>query len=142
MVYLVHGFSSWEISDLLCLSERTVQRYLTLLHQTGDVKPAKCRNGPQGYWTGLDKFNFCSSYYVIYGGPVVQFSSFVFHPSIFVFCLSFFVFCPSIFVFHFLSFDFHFSFFDFHFCFSFRFFSGRHGRHVMWTSRHNTIIAY
>ena len=44
---LVHGFASHEIADLFCLSERTVRRYITLFHQTGDVKPVSCRNGPQ-----------------------------------------------------------------------------------------------
>ena len=44
---LVHGFSSHEVSELLCLSERTVRRYLTLFHQTGDVKPLSRRNGAQ-----------------------------------------------------------------------------------------------
>ena len=45
----VHGFSSKEISDLLCLSERTVCRYITLFHQTGDVKPVSRdrRNRPR-----------------------------------------------------------------------------------------------
>ena len=42
---LVHGFSSHEISNLFCLSERTVRRYLILFHRTGDVKPAVRRNG-------------------------------------------------------------------------------------------------
>ena len=44
---LVHGFTSREIADLLCLSERTVRRYITLFHQTGDVKPVSHRSGPQ-----------------------------------------------------------------------------------------------
>ena len=40
-------FTSQEIGDLLCLSERTVRRYITLFRQTGDVKPASRRNGSQ-----------------------------------------------------------------------------------------------
>ena len=44
---LVHGFSSHEVSELLCLSERTVRCYLMLFHQTGDVKPVSRRNGAQ-----------------------------------------------------------------------------------------------
>ena len=44
---LVHGKSTFEISQLLCLSERTIQRYVTLFRQTGDVKPLERRNGPQ-----------------------------------------------------------------------------------------------
>ena len=38
---LVHGFTSHEVADM-CLSERTVRRYITLFHQTGDVKPGLC----------------------------------------------------------------------------------------------------
>ena len=44
---LAHGFSSQEVGEILCLSERTVRRYLTLFHQTGDVQPATRRNGAQ-----------------------------------------------------------------------------------------------
>jgi len=44
---LVHGKSAFEISQLLCLSERTIQRYPTLFRQTGDVKPQEHRNGQQ-----------------------------------------------------------------------------------------------
>ena len=44
---LVHGFSSRDIGELLCVSERTVRRYLSLFHLTGDVKPASRRNGAQ-----------------------------------------------------------------------------------------------
>ena len=42
---LTHGFSSQEVGEILCLSKRTVRRYLTLFHQTGDVQPATRRNG-------------------------------------------------------------------------------------------------
>ena len=44
---LAQGFSSQEIGEILCLSERTVRRYLTLFHQTGNVQPATRRNGPR-----------------------------------------------------------------------------------------------
>ena len=43
---LVHRASTRKISWLLCLSKRTVQRYLALFHRTGDVKPRARRNGP------------------------------------------------------------------------------------------------
>ena len=43
---LVHRTSTRKISRLLCLSERTVQRYLALFHRTGDVKTRARRNGP------------------------------------------------------------------------------------------------
>ena len=44
---LIHGKSAFEISQFLCLSERTIQRYVTLFRQTGDVKPQEHSNGPQ-----------------------------------------------------------------------------------------------
>ena len=43
---LVYRASASKISRLLCLSERTVQRYLTLFRRTGDVKPKERKNGP------------------------------------------------------------------------------------------------
>ena len=43
---LVYRASASKISRLLCLSERTVQRYLALFHRTGDVKPRERKNGP------------------------------------------------------------------------------------------------
>ena len=52
---LVHGFSSHEVSELLCLSERTVRRYLTLFHQMGDVKPVSRRNGAQRLLVDLEQ---------------------------------------------------------------------------------------
>ena len=54
---LVHGFSSHEVSELLCLSERTVRRYLTLFHQTGDVKPVSRRNGAQRLLGDLEQLH-------------------------------------------------------------------------------------
>ena len=44
---LAHRASALKISRLLCLSERTVQRYLALFHRTGDVKPMIRKNGPR-----------------------------------------------------------------------------------------------
>ena len=43
---LVQRASTLKISRLLCLSQRTVQRYLVLFHRTGDVKPRVRKNGP------------------------------------------------------------------------------------------------
>ena len=43
---LVQRASTSKISRLLCLSQRTVQRYLALFHRTGDVKPRVRKNGP------------------------------------------------------------------------------------------------
>lgn len=39
-------------SPTLCLSERTVQRYLALFHQTGDVKLLSRKNGPEKLLAG------------------------------------------------------------------------------------------
>ena len=61
---LVHGFTSREITDLLCLSERTVRRYITLFYQTGDVKPVSRRSGPQRLLGDLEQLHLFSSYYV------------------------------------------------------------------------------
>ena len=44
---LVHQASPKEIGQALCLSERTVQRYLSSFQQTGDVQPVARQNGPQ-----------------------------------------------------------------------------------------------
>ena len=54
---LVCGFTLWEIADLLCLSERTVKRYITLFHQTGDVKPVSHRSGPQRLLGDLEQLH-------------------------------------------------------------------------------------
>jgi len=63
---LVHGKSAFEISQLLCLSERTIQRYLTLFRQTGDVKPLEHRNGPQKL---LSDFEQCELLSLILQNP-------------------------------------------------------------------------
>ena len=52
---IAHGFSSQEVSNILCLSKCTVQRYLTLFHQTGDVQPATHRNGAQKLLGNLEQ---------------------------------------------------------------------------------------
>ena len=57
---LVHGKNTSEISQLLCLSERTIGRYLTLFRQTGDVKPIECRNGPQRLLGGFEQLKLLS----------------------------------------------------------------------------------
>ena len=46
-VYLVQRCSPREISSLLNVSERTVRRYLSLFHQTGDVQMKPRNNGPK-----------------------------------------------------------------------------------------------
>ena len=44
---LAHRASALKISRLLCLSERTVQRYFASFHHTGDVKLMIRKNGPR-----------------------------------------------------------------------------------------------
>ena len=43
----VHNLTSREIANQLCLSQRSVYRYLRLFEQTGDVKPMSYRHGPK-----------------------------------------------------------------------------------------------
>ena len=45
---LAYRANALKISRLLCLSERTVQRYLAMFHQTGDIKPMSRKNGLLG----------------------------------------------------------------------------------------------
>ena len=44
--YLVHRQSSAEIGKQFNVSKRTVRRYITRFHITGDVEPSKRRHGP------------------------------------------------------------------------------------------------
>lgn len=46
-MHLAHNKSPADIAQLLCISERTVRRYLTLFYQTGDVEPRPRTNGPK-----------------------------------------------------------------------------------------------
>ena len=50
---IAHGATPTEIGQLLCLSERTVRRYLALFQQTGVVEPAVRTNGPQRLLGGM-----------------------------------------------------------------------------------------
>ena len=43
---IVNHWDANDISQLLCVSERTVRRFVTLFQQTGDVKPKSHRHGP------------------------------------------------------------------------------------------------
>ena len=45
-VHLMYHTSASEIGELLGLSQRTVQRYLALYHQTGDIQARPRKNGP------------------------------------------------------------------------------------------------
>ena len=45
-LFLVPQMSPAEISQYLCVSQRTVQRYISMFEQTGDVKPITQRHGP------------------------------------------------------------------------------------------------
>ena len=44
---LVHGSTPAEIAQLLCISKKTVRRYLRMFKTTGEVKPAPQQCGPQ-----------------------------------------------------------------------------------------------
>jgi len=46
-MHLAHNKSPADIAQLLCISERTVRRYLTLFYPTGDVEPRPRTNGPK-----------------------------------------------------------------------------------------------
>ena len=40
------GLNPEEISALVCVSQSTIRRYLTLFERTGDVQPISQRHGP------------------------------------------------------------------------------------------------
>ena len=44
--YTAHHLSATDISQQLCISERTVRRYIDMFEQTGEVKPKKQHHGP------------------------------------------------------------------------------------------------
>ena len=46
-MYVAHSKSPADIAQLLCISERTVRRYLTLFYQVGDFEPRPRTNGPK-----------------------------------------------------------------------------------------------
>lgn len=43
---VVNHWDTSDISQLLCVSERTVRRFVTLFQRTGDIKPKSYRHGP------------------------------------------------------------------------------------------------
>ncbi len=45
-LYTAKQLSAAEISQLVCVSERSVRRYITQFQQTGDVQPVPHRHGP------------------------------------------------------------------------------------------------
>ena len=58
---VVRGMSSLEISDLLFMSERSVQRYLCLLHSSGSVSPKDSSGGPGKLLTEFEQFAILQS---------------------------------------------------------------------------------
>ena len=44
--YTAHHLSATDISQQLCISERTVRRYIDMFEQTGEVEPKKQHHGP------------------------------------------------------------------------------------------------
>ena len=67
---VVRGMSSFEIADLLFISERSVQRYLSLFHSTGSVAPKDSTGGPGKILTEVEQF------------PILQ--SLIYNPSAFL----------------------------------------------------------
>ena len=57
---IVRGMSSFEINDLLFMSERSVQRYLSLFHSTGSVAPKDSTGDPDKILTEQNSFLFYS----------------------------------------------------------------------------------
>lgn len=45
-LYISHKLAPSDIAHIMCISERTVWRYIALFEQTGDVKPATYHHGP------------------------------------------------------------------------------------------------
>ena len=45
--YLSQSFTTFQISELFSVSERTVRRYISLFHQTGDIEPTTRKYGPE-----------------------------------------------------------------------------------------------
>ena len=45
-LYIVHQLTVMDISQQLCMSERTVRRYINMFKQTGEIEPRTQRRGP------------------------------------------------------------------------------------------------
>ena len=45
-IYLTQNLPVAEIASIVCVSERTVWRYIALFRQTGDVEPQQRKYGP------------------------------------------------------------------------------------------------
>ena len=58
---VVRGMNSFEIADLLFMSERSVQRYLSLFHSTGSVAPKDSTGGPGKLLTETEQFSILQS---------------------------------------------------------------------------------
>ena len=58
---VVCGMSSFETADLLFMSERSVQRYLSLFHSTGSVAPKDSTGGPGKILTEVKQFSILQS---------------------------------------------------------------------------------
>ena len=57
---IVHGMSSFEMADLLLMSDGSVQRYLSLFQSTGSVAPKDSTGGPGKLLTETEQFLSCS----------------------------------------------------------------------------------
>ena len=45
-LYLVHHLSAADVSEVICISERTARRYIRMFETTGDVEPKSYTRGP------------------------------------------------------------------------------------------------
>ena len=68
---LAHNPTASEISNLLLLSQRSVRRYISLFHQTGNVEPKSQRHGPQKL---LGDFGQLTLLHIILSNPGIYLS--------------------------------------------------------------------
>ena len=54
-LYLSHNLSTAAISQLVCVSEKSVRRYIARFELTGDVQPVPHRHGPQRLLGNLEQ---------------------------------------------------------------------------------------
>ena len=54
-MHLVHHSSVEDISDLICISGKTVRRYIQKFRQLGDVVPQHQRSGPRSLFGDYER---------------------------------------------------------------------------------------
>ena len=60
-LHLVIGKSRGEVADLLFMSKRSVDRYISLYQSTGSVEPKKQRHGPPCILSDFEKISLIQS---------------------------------------------------------------------------------